>query len=188
MREKKFILTNLLVIGLGILLPGAWTGAAKDLTISPSTVPNGQYGTAYKQTLKASGGIGPVTFSVTAGNLPSGISLSTDGVLSGTPTGAGAYSFTVTATSSSLLNTISGSRAYTLVIDPASLAVTANNATITYGGILPTLTASYSGFVNGDNPSSLTTQATVTTTGSSASPVGNYPITASGAGSTSCSV
>ena len=40
---------------------------------------------------------------------------------------------------------------------------------------------SYSGFVNGDTSASLTTQPTVTTTATTTSPVGTYPITASGA-------
>jgi hypothetical protein len=66
-------------------------------------------------------------------------------------------------------------------IQKATLTITANNAGMTYGGTVPSLSASYIGFVNGDNSSSLTTQPTVTTTASSASPAGTYPITASGA-------
>ena len=46
---------------------------------------------------------------------------------------------------------------------------------------LPTLTASYGGFVNGDQPSSLTTQPTLATTATASSHVGSYPITATGA-------
>ena len=51
----------------------------------------------------------------------------------------------------------------------------------TYGTPVPTLTASYSGFVNGDTASSLTTQPTLSTTATASSPVGSYPITVSGA-------
>ncbi|SDT23587.1 gliding motility-associated C-terminal domain-containing protein [Mucilaginibacter mallensis] len=69
----------------------------------------------------------------------------------------------------------------TLTIDKAALTVTADNQSSTYGAALPTLTASYSGFVNGDNSASLTTAPTISTTGTSASPAGSYPITASGA-------
>ena len=50
-----------------------------------------------------------------------------------------------------------------------------------YGQANPALTVSYSGFVNGDTPASLTTVPTVTTTATTTSPVGSYPITASGA-------
>ena len=52
-----------------------------------------------------------------------------------------------------------------------------------YGAAVPALTASYSGFVNGDTAGSLTTPPTLTTTATAASPVGSYPITASGAAS-----
>src|SRR5207247_9801427 len=54
-------------------------------------------GTAYKQTITASGGMEPYTFAVSSGNLPAGLTLS-GGVLSGTPTASGAFSFSVTAT------------------------------------------------------------------------------------------
>ena len=52
-----------------------------------------------------------------------------------------------------------------------------------YGAAVPALTATYSGFVNGNTASSLTTQPALTTTATAASPVGTYPITASGAAS-----
>jgi len=44
------------------------------------------------------GGSGEYSFAVTSGTLPPGLNLSTPGVISGTPSAAGAYSFTVTAT------------------------------------------------------------------------------------------
>jgi large repetitive protein len=61
----------------------------REITISPSELPAGEQGVAYSATLSSSGGIDPVTF--TAEGLPPGLSLSTDGVLSGTPTAAGTY-------------------------------------------------------------------------------------------------
>ena len=71
----------------------------------------------------------------------------------------------------------------TLTVTPAALTITANNQTKVYGAALPTLTASYSGFVNGDTAASLTTPPTLTTTATASSHVaGNpYAITASGA-------
>ena len=54
----------------------------------------------YTQTLQAAGGVGPYTYAVTAGTLPAGITLSSTGIVSGTPTVVGANSFTVTATDS----------------------------------------------------------------------------------------
>jgi len=66
-------------------------------------------------------------------------------------------------------------------ITPAALTITANDQAKAFGAALPSLTASYSGFVNGDTSASLTTQPTLTTTATASSPVGPYPITASGA-------
>ncbi len=63
----------------------------------------------------------------------------------------------------------------------ATLTVTANNVSILYGSSLPSLTANYSGFVNGDTPSSLTTPVELSTSATSSSPVGVYALSASGA-------
>ena len=70
-----------------------------------------------------------------------------------------------------------------LLVDPAMLTITANNQTEVYDAALPALTVSYSGFVNGDSASSLTTLPTVGTTATVGSHVagGPYEITASGA-------
>ena len=71
----------------------------------------------------------------------------------------------------------------TLTITPVALLITANSQSKVYGAAIPTLTASYSGFVNGDTSASLTTQPMLTTTATASSHVsGNpYSITASGA-------
>ena len=78
----------------------------------------------------------------------------------------------------------------TLTITPAPLTITANNQSKLYGAPLPALTASYSVFVNGDTPASLTTQPTLSTTATASSHVaGNpYTITASGAIDTDYSI
>ncbi len=70
-----------------------------------------------------------------------------------------------------------------LTVTPAHLTITANNQTKVYGAALPTLTASYTGFVNGDTSASLTTQPTIATSASRYSPVlsSPYSITASAA-------
>jgi hypothetical protein len=63
-------------------------------------------------------------------------------------------------------------------VNKAVLTVTANAASMTYGGSLPMLTASYSGFVNGDGQGVLSGSPSLTTTATSGSPVGPYPIMA----------
>jgi hypothetical protein len=65
------------------------------------TLPNATVGVAYSQSLNATGGTKPYSFSVTSGSLPAGLTLSADGTVSGTPTTAGASTFTVTVTDSS---------------------------------------------------------------------------------------
>jgi autotransporter-associated beta strand protein len=75
----------------------------------------------YNQTISASGGTGTLTFS-SSGTLPPGLVLSSTGVLSGSPTTAGSYAFTVTATD---IYGDTGSQAYTVTINPAvSIATT----------------------------------------------------------------
>jgi hypothetical protein len=69
----------------------------------------------------------------------------------------------------------------TLTVSTATLTITASNQSKIYGVAIPTLTATYSGFVNGDTAASLTTAPTLSTTATASSPVGTYPITASGA-------
>ncbi len=71
----------------------------------------------------------------------------------------------------------------TLTVTPVGLTITAANKTKVYGAALPALTATYSGFVNGDTSASLTTQPTLTTTATASSHVSGspYTITASGA-------
>ncbi|MDQ3012462.1 MAG: putative Ig domain-containing protein, partial [Acidobacteriota bacterium] len=88
------------------------------LTVNPASLANGFQGTAYNQTLTASGGAAAYTFATTAGNLPGGLTLSAAGVLSGTPTANGTFNFTVTATDA---NGCTGMRAYTVIISGSGL-------------------------------------------------------------------
>jgi len=68
-----------------------------------------------------------------------------------------------------------------LTITPATLSITANDASKVYGSDNPVLTASYVGFVNGDTQTSLTTAAKIETTAVKGSSIGTYEITVSGA-------
>lgn len=87
------------------------------LVITTTSLPPGTVGVAYSQTLAATGGILPYTWSVSNGALPPGLTLSAGGTLSGTPTQAGSYTFTVT------VNAIA-SMPLTLTMNPAPLAIT----------------------------------------------------------------
>ena len=75
----------------------------------------------------------------------------------------------------------------TLTVTPAPLTITANNQTIVYGVALPTLTAGYTGLVNGDTATSLTVTPTIRLLNADGTPVsgtampGTYTIAASDA-------
>lgn len=69
------------------------------LAISSTSLPGGAVGTAYSQTLAATGAWGAYSWSVSSGSLPAGLSLNAQtGVVSGTPTTGGTSTFTITAT------------------------------------------------------------------------------------------
>lgn len=69
------------------------TPACVGLTLAPLTLPNGVLGYPYSQTLTASGGPSPYTFSISDGALPPGLTLNANGTLSGTPTQVGNFVF-----------------------------------------------------------------------------------------------
>ncbi len=104
---------------------GTITNDDVPVTVSPGTLPASTVAAAYSQTLTASGGTGPYSFAITAGAVPAGLSLSPSGVLSGTPTAAGSFNFTVTASDSSPFpGPFAGSRAYTLTVGAPTLSLT----------------------------------------------------------------
>ena len=70
------------------------------LSVTTGTLPAGSTGSAYSQPVAATGGFGPFTWVLSSGSLPSGVTLSGDGLISGTPMTAGSSTFTVQVTSS----------------------------------------------------------------------------------------
>ncbi|TKC55567.1 T9SS type B sorting domain-containing protein [Pedobacter hiemivivus] len=241
-----------------------------NITVNPTpeftttTLAQATLGVAYSETLVATGGSGTFNYAVTGGALPTGITLSTTGVLSGTTSDpALAYSFTVTATENGC--NLSVSKTYTLTLNkgnqvitfnalpaktygdvdfaagatidiPNTISYTSSNtavATIVSGNMIhivgagatiitasqagnasynaaasktinlsinkkaltitgvdksrpqgaanPALTAGYVGFITGEDNSNLLTQAALSTTATTASVPGPYPILVSGA-------
>jgi hypothetical protein len=71
------------------------------LSVSTSSLPSGTQSVAYSQTLTATGGIGSYSWSLSSGTLPTGLTLTNGGLISGTPTAFGTNSFTVQVTDSS---------------------------------------------------------------------------------------
>jgi hypothetical protein len=72
---------------------------------STFTMPSATVGVAYSASIataaSVTGGQSPYTYSLVSGTLPGGLTLSTTGILSGTPTVAGTFSFTIQVTDSS---------------------------------------------------------------------------------------
>jgi Putative Ig domain len=85
----------------GIYVTGSSGGGASIPVIWGEQLGSGTVGVAYSESLTASGGTGGYNFSIASGSLPPGLSLSSGGVISGTPTTAGTYTFGVEATDSS---------------------------------------------------------------------------------------
>jgi hypothetical protein len=84
--------------------------AAPSIAIAPATLSPMISGTAFAQTLTATGGTGPYSFTVQSGAFPTGLTLSTAGAISGTPTRRGNY--TVTVQAQDTLG-VTGTRVYT---------------------------------------------------------------------------
>jgi Putative Ig domain len=88
------------------------------ITLSPSTLPDGNVGTAYNQTIVATGGTPPYTYAVSSGSLPSGLTLdSATGIISGTPDTTGTSNFDITATDNV---GCTGTHSYSITINPAT--------------------------------------------------------------------
>jgi len=104
-------------------------GSNKNLTllvVQPLAVGGGALGSAtlgnsYSTTLGATGGTSPYTWQLSAGSLPAGLTLSSNGTISGTPTSVTNSSFTVTATDTAS-RTASGT--YSLAVSDSVIQVT----------------------------------------------------------------
>jgi hypothetical protein len=94
---------------------------APPITVGPASLPNFVVGQPVQVPVTASGGDGgPYTFAIVVGALPAGLSMTIGGVISGTPTTAGPYSFTASATDTS---GNSGARIYTATVSATPVPV-----------------------------------------------------------------
>ncbi len=122
---------------------------APTIGMSPASLPNGIRGVAYSQAVAATGGNAPYRFTIASGSLPPGMALSANtGIISGTPTAGGSYTFTVSATDSSTGTgaPFSATRTFTVVIPdnrytaPTSTGTGMATASFTGGGTQCTFT------------------------------------------------
>ena len=161
------------------------------LTIGTSSLPGGGLGSAYSATLAAAGGVAPYQWSLGSGALPDGLSLdAATETISGTPTAAGTFSFTVQVSDTSGQ---SATQALSIVVpqDAPTITTTASGsvpaggsasdtATVS-GGYSPTGRVTFSLYAPGDT--SCTTALSTTTAGLNASDSassGNFAVGAAG--------
>jgi uncharacterized repeat protein (TIGR01451 family) len=159
------------------------TGTWQAVTVTNPTVTTGTVGAAFSQAFTHAGGKPPITYSTTS-TLPAGLTLGTDGTLSGTPTESGSFPITVTATDT---DGCSGSGAeYPLTIDlQADLAITKTDGVTTAtpgGSVTYTITASNAGPSNAPGSSVADTFPAVLTCTWTCVGAGGGTCTASGSG------
>jgi hypothetical protein len=99
--------------------------------VAPTPMQNGVVASPYYLGLTAVGGTAPYTWSLFSGTLPAGLTFTSDGVLKGTPTHAGNYSFTVEVKDS----------ASAAAVLPLAMTVTSNSPTLSRVGVLSQIAA-----------------------------------------------
>ena len=98
--------------------------------VTPSPLPRGTVGVGYGATIFANGGTSPYTFALSGSTPPPGLSFTSDGALSGTPTTPGVFNFTVGVTDS--VNGVAY-KAFQVTIAPAALSVSGTVSDIPVG-------------------------------------------------------
>ena len=143
----------------------------QDQTISFNSIADKTYGDqAFSLSATASSGLS-VTYAVISG--PASISGSSLNI-----TGIGTV--TVEATQAGNNDYYSTTAQQTFSVQKATLSVIADNQSIVYGNAIPTLTFQYSGFVNGETSSVLTSEPVISTTATNTSDTGTYAINLTG--------
>jgi len=126
-------------------VPGATSNSfaitCPTITVGPSSLPNGTLGFAYTSSLSATGGTTPFSFAVTSGNVPTGLILNSNGMLTGTPTSVGTFNFTITATAES---GCIGSRAYSVFINALTISGQITRGGSAFSGVTVTLSGAQS--------------------------------------------
>lgn len=184
------------------------TGIQYTVTVVPlqtlgfSNVPSAVQGQAFIRQLPATGGTPPYTWQVASGSLPPGLSLSTNGRISGTPTSTGAYTYSLQVTDSkgatvksSYTQNIGGSGTVPFMLLSPQIPAFGQNQDVGYlffvqGGTLPwvfTISGlpqgvSYNietGLIYGSPTSASVTQITITLKDANGNEASGSPVTVS---------
>jgi hypothetical protein len=121
---SSFLLSGFLLACGG----GGSTPPPTPLSVTTTSLSSGQTSTAYSATLSAVGGTPPYSWSVKSGTLPAGLSLSTAGVIAGTPIAAGAANITLQVSDSAAMPQTAVSGNLTLAISGGTLKITSTTA------------------------------------------------------------
>jgi len=122
---------------------------------------------------------GTVQFLIDGANFGSPVILVNGAATSQAISALSAAQYTISVSYSGDPDFVASTTSIPLVVAPAVLAVTADNQTMNHGDVVPALTYTVSGFVNGDTSSVVSGSASLITTATSSSPAGYYPITVS---------
>ena len=162
---------------------GPEAGTAYNITINapvvlnPTTLPTGEVGVAYSQTITGTGGSGTITLSLSSVTNTTGLTISGSGTgtitLSGTPTSSGTVSFTVTPTDA--IGTGTGTMYSFLIEGPVVL----NPSTLPGGEVGDAYSQSITS-TGGDAPVTLAVSSITNTTGLTISGSGTGTISLSG--------
>jgi hypothetical protein len=150
------------------------------LALTNTQPASGQVGRAYSYTFASNGGSGAVTYTVDSGALPPGLTLGSNGSLSGTPTAPGTYVITIRATDG---NNVSSLFSQVIVIGDSALGFSSNQVPdVTVNTAYTTKLAVSGGtgpytftLASGALPSGLTLAADGTVSGTATTP-GSYPV------------
>jgi len=174
--SEGFIGTN------GTILHEAYTGFTVNSvpqTISFPAISNVTYGVAPISLPAATSQNQPITYTVTGpATLTGGHTLLGQSL---TVTGTGTVSATASAAAGKY-DAAATAVKQSFTVNPAVLTVTAQNLTAVYGAAIPALTSTMTGFVNGDTSAVVTGSPVVSTTATTGSATGSYPITVSTSG------
>ncbi len=154
------------------------------ITVNPASLPAMNAGTPFSQTLSSTGGLAPYTYTLQSGTLPLGLTLSSAGVVSGTPTERGGYGFTVRSTDATTPTAQFTDKGYSGTVNPAPLSISPASATaIQSAPFSQTLTISggvapHSCLLeSGTFPAGISISSACVISGTTAAAPGGYPVT-----------
>ncbi len=152
--------------------PSAWSVTPATLTVTADSVMRG-YGAANPA-------IGATYSGFVNGDTMAALSAAAVGA-SGATSASNVGTYATTASGAAASNYSMQYEPGVLTVNPAVLAVSADNVSRLYGSANPAFAVSYSGFVNGETATALASPATAASGATSASGVGQYAIVAGGA-------